>query len=298
MRKLRGFPVLMNVLLWAGLAVTLILPWRAAGEVEQTFDVLQIGTHIYTNVTITTKAKNYIFLMHSTGLATIQVSEIPPELRETLGYRPPEQKPKSSASTAVHWAKDAMAYLSVSHVKATEKRWGESWSGHSAAEVAKIKAMGRREIYMAAGVLAAFHLIFCFFLKLICLKTGNEPGILIWLPVFQIFPLLRAAAMSPAWFLAYLVPASVASAANFWPTLFSQRMLPLFATLAVVNIIVAHGIWCAKIAKARGKSQWAGFCLFLPITGPLAFLYLALSNGSRAPKEDRRGSHIMTLEAA
>jgi hypothetical protein len=261
----------MNFLLWAGLAVTLILPWRAAGEVEQTFDVLQIGTHIYTNVTITTKAKNYIFLMHSTGLATIQVSEIPPELRETLGYRPPEQKPKSSASTAVHWAKDAMAYLSVSQVKATEKRWGESWSGHSTEELARIKAMSRREIYMAAGVLAAFHLIFCFFLKLICQKAGNEPGILIWLPVFQLFPLLRAAAMSPAWFLAYLVPG--------------------------VNI-VAHGIWCAKIAKARGKSPWAGFFLFLPITGPLAFLYLALSNGGRVPKEDRRGAHIMTLEAA
>ncbi|MEK7785273.1 MAG: hypothetical protein AAB658_07605, partial [Chloroflexota bacterium] len=49
---------------------------------------------------------------------------------------------------------------------------------------------------LVLGVLFMAYLFICYCLKLICLKTGNDPGILIWLPVIQMIPLLRAAGMS------------------------------------------------------------------------------------------------------
>ena len=70
------------------------LPLCARAEVEETFPVLTIGARTYTNVTVTTKSKSYVMLMHSTGLANIKVSELSPDVRETLGYSR-EEAPKT-----------------------------------------------------------------------------------------------------------------------------------------------------------------------------------------------------------
>ena len=67
--------------------VTVILAPYTARSQEQTFDVLTIGTRTYNNVTVTTKAKTYVMLMHSEGLANVKVSELSPEMRQTLGYK-------------------------------------------------------------------------------------------------------------------------------------------------------------------------------------------------------------------
>src|SRR5215468_3790538 len=62
------------------------LPLGANGQAEDRFPVLTIGTITYTNVTVTTKSKNYVMLLHSTGMANIKVSELSPDARQTLGY--------------------------------------------------------------------------------------------------------------------------------------------------------------------------------------------------------------------
>jgi len=104
---------------------------------------------------------------------------------------------------------------------------------------------------------------------LICQKTGTSPGLLVWLPVLQLIPLLRAAGMSGSWFLAYLVPG--------------------------LNI-VAQVVWSVKIAKTRGKTGWVALLLLLPLVNLLAFLYLAFSE--EAPAKEERPIEIMTLETA
>jgi hypothetical protein len=104
---------------------------------------------------------------------------------------------------------------------------------------------------------------------LICHKSGHPPGALVWIPVLQLLPLLRAAGMSPAWLLAFFVP--------------------------VLNII-AQVVWSLNIAKARGKSAWIGFFLVLPLTSLFAYLYLALSG--HAPRKPQPVVEIMTLETA
>jgi hypothetical protein len=106
---------------------------------------------------------------------------------------------------------------------------------------------------------------------LICQKTGQEPGVLVWLPVFNVFPLLRAAGMSPWWFLASFVP--------------------------VLNL-VAYILWCVNIAKARAKTLWTAIFLLLPLTNLLAFLYLAFSGSGGRKKNENRRIEIMTLETA
>ena len=50
------------------------------------------------------------------------------------------------------------------------------------------------------------YLLMCYCSMLICHKSGHPPGVLVWIPILQLIPLLRAAGMSPAWLLAFLVP--------------------------------------------------------------------------------------------
>jgi apolipoprotein N-acyltransferase len=95
---------------------------------------------------------------------------------------------------------------------------------------------------------------------LICRKAGTEPGILVWVPVFQMIPLLRAAGMSGWWFLALFVP---------------------------VAGLVVQIIWIFRLAKARGKGVLTAICLLLPFTSLFAWLYLAFSDaGGSASNED------------
>jgi hypothetical protein len=106
----------------------------------------------------------------------------------------------------------------------------------------------------------AVYLFFCYCAMLICKKTGHAPGVLVWLPVLQLFPLLRAAGMSGWWFLAFFVP--------------------------LLNI-VAQILWCVNIIKARGKSLWLIVLFLLPLTNLIAFSYLAFSGTGSAPADRR-----------
>ena len=236
---------------------------------EETFPVIQIGTQMYTNVTVTTKAKKYIFITHSTGMANIKVEELPGELQEKLGYAAPGAGGKGARGAVAAWTKDKMALVNTPQVRAAEQQLQETWREHAAGNLPKLRAANPLLIYAALGVVLLIYLFFCYCAKLICDKTGKPAGILIWLPGLQMFPLLRAAGMSGLWFLAYFVP--------------------------VLNI-VAPIVWSFKIAKARGKSAWVGAFLLLPITNLFAFLYLAFSDGA-TPKEERV-VEVLCLETA
>ena len=92
---------------------------------------------------------------------------------------------------------------------------------------------------------------FSYTAKLICEKAGVSPGILVWVPVFQMIPLLQAALMSAWWFLGLFIP--------------------------VVGWVVQI-LWCFKLSAARGKEVLTGICLVFPVAGFFAWLYLAFSD--------------------
>src|SRR6266850_4074255 len=237
-------------ILICGVLVLSFLP-RSAVATEETFATLQVGSHMYTNVTVTTKAKNYIFIHHSTGMENIRLADLPEELRGELGYVPELSRKEKAAA----WAKDKLADL-----KLTDINFRDANAAHlvqlklqeqSAIVFEKVRALDRKLCGAIMGGILLIHLLFSYCCLLICQKTKQEPGMLIWAPVLQAFPVLRAARMSPVWF---------------------------FASILILPAIIGFIIWCFKIAKARGKSAWVGFFLVLPPVSLLAFLYLAFAD--------------------
>jgi hypothetical protein len=227
---------------------------------EATFDVLQIGTHRYTNVTLTAHAKTpYVLLMHAGGIINLKVIDLPADLRTKLGYAAASQPAATnSGAAAANWVAHQAAKLETPTVKELgQKLFPKNPKGPSIAQV------DSKQLFLIIGAVVALFLCFSYCCSLICEKAGENPGVLIWLPVLQVFPLLRAAGMHRIWFVAYLVP--------------------------VLNV-VAQVVWSVKIVHARGKSGWVAFWLILPVTSPLAFFYLAFSEGAQ-PRQVARPVH-------
>ena len=112
--------------------------------------------------------------------------------------------------------------------------------------------------YASLGGAVLLYLFLCSCFNGICTKTGHAPGILIWVPILQLLPLLRAAAMKPIWFLAFLIPG--------------------------LNLL-AYVVWSFKIAKARSKGPGVALLLLLPILNLIGLAYLGFSGGGAGAKE-------------
>lgn len=222
-----------------------------AAESEETFDVLQTRTGTYTNVTVTAKNKDWIFILHSAGMVNIRIADLSAEAQEALGYAEPK-KTESQEMTAMI---DSLSNMEMPPMAELEKSWRADGPGPLLAAAMKAKI-----VWIILGIFAAGYLFFCFCSMKICQKAGTSPGLLVWIPVFQMIPLLRAARMPLLWFLAYLIP--------------------------VVNII-AQIVWYVKIVDARGKPAIVIFFLLLPITFPLAYMYLAFSDGAPAVEKEK-----------
>jgi uncharacterized membrane protein YhaH (DUF805 family) len=268
MHDYKVHPYAATRLLWLALAGFLMQPVVVVGAPDETFAVLEVGTHTYTNVTVTTKAKNCIFILHAAGMTSIKVSQLPPDVQEKLGYvvaRPP----KPATNTAGMWVKRGISNLNVPQVKDLTKQLEQKWRSESAARSSAMGLAGPKLIVAVLGVVLLLYLFHCYCCMLICRKTGNPSGILVWLPVLQLLPLLRAAGMSGWWFLAYFVPV--------------LNLVPLI-------------LWPLEIAKARGKSVWVGVLLLLPVTNLFAFLYLAFSDGAAGEADEGPEPKVMTLQ--
>ena len=252
------------------MALTCFLPiGQAAAAVDERFDELQVGTQTYKNVTITTKSKGYVFILHSAGMTNIRVSDLPEDIRVKLGYNETIQKPKTNNPTA--WAKQTLAKLETPQVKGVEEKLTNAWHQQLPGAAINLPPLTTRLIAIITCLVLLSWFCFCYCCMLICQKTGNNPGLLIFFPLLQSFPLLRAASMSPWWIFAAVIPG--------------------------LNV-VAQIIWFVKIVQARAKSGWLVLWLLLPVTNLLAFLYLAFSNSGPERKSERRPIEIMTLETA
>lgn len=257
------------IALTLGLSLWLAAPSAHSGE--QKFDTLQVGTQTYKNVTVTTKSKNYVFILHSQGMTSLKLSELPGDVLTQLGYQDPSV-PKVATNGPAVWAKQTVAKLDSPEVKKIEEEIKTKWNNTPATAQIPLPEFSRTLLLEIAAVLLLIYLFNCYCCKQICVKAGTKPGLLIWVPGFQLLPMLTAAGMSRWWFLAFFVP--------------------------VLNF-VAHILWCFKLADARGKTALVGFLFWFPPTSFIAFLYLAFSNGSRLRLPGRQqAAPVMTLETA
>lgn len=212
--------------------------------------ILKSGTVTYSNVTVFKQTEQEIHISHSQGLVNIKISTLDDAALRALGLKE-EEKPSASGTILAQ----------ARGVTETVDQLKSSLSGTNRMSfsemVAKLKETSGVEITPAimqgtlAGVVV-LYLFFCYCLKLICRNAGARPGLLIWLPILQMFPLLRAAKMSGWCFLLFLIPL-----VNFFAQIW----------------------WSFRIAKACGKGALTGFLLILPGINLLAFLYLAFSKG-------------------
>lgn len=243
------------------------------GKQEQTFPLLQTKTGTYTNVTVTKKTKEWIFILHSAGVCNVKASDLPTDARIALGYQAASNAPAADADGGVTTAETSAAAgpAKVRFNLAEVKQFAADWRLHRKEREQEL----RTYVTLHAMVLGAFfgiwlavHLLCSGIFWMICRKTHNAPGPLVWVPVLQLIPLLRAANMPRVWFFAFFVPG--------------------------INII-ALIMFSIKIVKSRGKGFWVSILLILPATSWLAMLYLAFS--SSAPV-DIANNEVLSLETA
>ena len=118
------------------------------------------------------------------------------------------------------------------------------------ANTAAATAMGLGVILFLLVIGLALYVFFCFCCKRICEKCGVNPGVLIWIPIANLVPLLQVAKM-PVW------------------------MIILFL-IPIVGLIISIVMW-VKICIARGKSGWLVLMIFVPILNLVFIPYLAFS---------------------
>jgi hypothetical protein len=241
--------------------------WPDAMRADIHLDMLKTRTDKFTDVTVYNRSKTDIFIRHSQGIASVKFTDLDPETLALLNpsglsvktAAAPKSPAEAGTSKSLFAASEEDAPGSASKVKALEAQLGDQITPSLAKLEALVSAPQNRNFLWTVGfALLLVYLFVCFCLKLICEKAGEPPGLLVWLPVLQLFPLLRAARMSGWWFVAWFIP--------------------------VINLI-APIIWCFKIVDARGKNALVAICLLLPVTNLLALLYLAFSSGAGSALE-------------
>jgi len=244
------------------------------GKQEQTFPVLQTKTGSYTNVTVTKKTKDWIFILHSAGVCNVKASDLPTDARIALGYEAAPKTPAADDEGGVTTAETSAATVAPKGAGfnlGQFKQFAADWRLHRKEKETELKAyitLHAMVFGVFFGVWLALHLLCSGIFWMICRKTHNAPGPLVWVPILQLIPLLRAANMPRVWFFAFFVPG--------------------------INLI-ALVMFSIKIVKSRGKGFWVSILLILPATSWLAMLYLAFS--SSAPVE-MSNHEVLSLETA
>src|SRR6266705_4211359 len=226
--------------IWVLVGVSLLWIAPAAIGADEAITLLQTGKAKYKNVLVTDRNGTNIYIRHDGGLANVKIGDLPPDVQQSLGYATPEEDVSSQASRILRRVGKSAAFKIARSPGGATVKVGDFEIQLTSADI----------IGIAVGAAVAY-VIFCSCSLLLCRKTGKEPGLLIWIPILQIFPLLGAAGMSWRWSLTFFVP--------------------------VLNLVAWMG-WCVNIAISRRKSLWWALLLILPVTNVFAFVYLALSS--------------------
>src|SRR5262249_4084223 len=153
---------------------------NAKGATEESFDSLEVANHVYTNVTVTTKNKAYIFILHSTGMTNIRVADLPVDVQHKLGYATAEEQ-AAAKSTSV-WAKKTIARLEPAQVKGVEKQLAQVWQNKIFPSDLPLPPLTTSFFLILGSIVLFIHLFFSYCCMLICQKTGAKPSIIVFIP--------------------------------------------------------------------------------------------------------------------
>jgi len=238
---------------WLGslcaLTITMVV---SAADTDVKLETITADGETYSNAVVFSKSATHVSISHSRGMANIKVESLDTTTQRKLGFLAAEEPAtvtKFPALTGI--AEDA-------RLQELQERYRRNVEDFMAQ---LDPTMG----YKILALLGILYLFYCYCCWQICRKTSNRAGLFVWLPGFQMIPLLRAAGMSPWLFLALFLP--------------------------VVNLIIWI-VWCFRICRVRQKNPMLGVLLLLPVTNVLAFVYIALSGYGPEAEGDSDGGRI------
>jgi hypothetical protein len=210
-----------------------------AQETDMKLSTLTVDGQTYSNVVVFSKNATHVTISHAAGMSSLKTKSLDKATLRKLGYSVAEEP-----TTALPRIGAARMDPRVQELEERVQKNVEEF----------LQQLDRKTLYEILALVGILYLFFCYCCMQICLKTDNRPGLLCWLPGFQMVPLLRAAGM-PSW-------------------LFIMLFVPVVGAIIYI-------VWCFRIARVRQKNGFWGFLLLLPVTNILAFLYIALSGHPR-----------------
>ena len=223
----------------------------SAADTDVKLDTVTADGETYSNVVVFSKSATHVSISHSRGMANIKAASLDTTTLRKLGFLAAEEPAVTRFPALTSITEDA-------RLQEMQERYRKNVEDFMAQ---LDPTMG----YKILALLGILYLFFCYCCWQICRKTSNRGGLFVWLPGFQMIPLLRAAGMSPWLFLALFLP--------------------------LVNMIICI-VWCFRICRVRQKSAVLGILLLLPVTNVLAFVYLALSGYGPEAENDYDGGKI------
>ena len=209
----------------------------SAADTDVKLDTITADGETYSNAVVFSKSATHVSISHSRGMANIKAESLDVMTQRKLGFLAAEEPATvTKFPTLTGIAEDA-------RLQELQERYRKNIEDF-------MQQLDPTMGYKILALLGILYLFFCYCCWQICRKTSNRAGLFVWLPGFQMIPLLRAAGMSPWLFLALFLP--------------------------VVNLIIWI-VWCFRICRVRQKSPFLGILMLLPVTNIMAFVYLALS---------------------
>lgn len=131
------------------------------------------------------------------------------------------------------------------------------------------------------GILAfiipiVIYLFLTLMVFLIAKKTNTSPAWLAFIPIANLYLLVKIAGKPGWWFWVILIPPLAIGVLQGIGMIGHEIANPLSGIAGLVNLVLLLLIWLA-IAKARSKSVIWGILTWLPCTSPIGLAYLGLS---------------------
>jgi len=224
----------------------------SAADTDVKLETVTADGETYSNVVVFSKSATHVSISHSRGMANIKAESLDTTTQRKLGFLAAEEPA-------------AVTKFPTLRGIAEDARFQELQERYQKNIEDFIQQLDPTMGYKILALLGILYLFFCYCCWQICRKTSNRAGLFVWLPGFQMIPLLRAAGMSPWLFLALFLP--------------------------VVNLIIWI-VWCFRICRVRQKSPLLGILMLLPVTNVMAFVYLALSGYGPEAESDSDGGRI------
>ena len=147
-------------------------------ETERKFAVLQTKTAVYKNVTVTQITRKWIFILHDNGVCNVKAEDLLPQTRAALGMDKilADEDKRMSAQTSHSFAPLAQKFSAVT-------KFASDWQRSEKQKLNQMTAANPLTLYLMLGVLAVTYIIVSALFWMICRKTHNSPGPLVWVPV-------------------------------------------------------------------------------------------------------------------